>query len=208
MSTLVVLALLVLIVGAAFAFTADRLTIGGLVGFDPIDNYLVWGVAAAPLSSTVVSNEAVIQDAREQDSQHIEWQVVFASAGNARLYATPLNLDPGIPMQTVLEESVWGWIDQNGTPNPVGNLAPYNTVQSGSGVATVRCAFGLELTVLGAGGVVEPNSFGEAITLNLNWNGVLNPLIADAAGDILPQFEGEFVTSLFVQFASTVAPTP
>jgi len=83
-ATLIAL-LLVFVLGAAFAFTPGRLTIGGAVNLEPDDLYLQWRTASTSSTEGVRSALPVIQEARDRNRQHISWEVTFESPGTASL---------------------------------------------------------------------------------------------------------------------------
>jgi len=82
--TLTVL-LLMLVLGAAFAFTPGRLTIGGAVNFEPDDLYLQFRTASTSTTDGVRSAPPVINEARDRNRQHVEWEVTFETPGTASM---------------------------------------------------------------------------------------------------------------------------
>ena len=154
-ATLMVL-LLIFVLGAAFAFTPGRLTIGGAVNLEPDDLYVQWRTTSHTSTSGVRSELPVIEDANGRTNQHIRWEVTFENPGTASLSFQAQNLSQAFDAL-------------------IGNL----TVSPGAlDIAIVGADYGITLSgdyVDFNGAVVPMTGLSDVYTLNVHWDGRIPP---------------------------------
>jgi len=148
--------LLIFVMGAAFAFTPGRLTIGGAVNLEPDDLYVQWRTASTTSTAGVRSELPVIEDANGRTSQHIRWEVTFEEPGTATLNFQAQNLSPAFNAL-------------------IGNF----TVSPGAlDLAIVGADYGITLSgdFEDFNGTIVPMlGLSDTYTLNIHWNGLFPP---------------------------------
>ena len=135
LKALVVAFLLLFSLGAAFAFAPGQLSIGGAVSLDPEALYVQWRAVDISSTSGVVNNEFSINDARDRNFQHIEWDVTFETPGSATLvfdahnHSSNFNALIGVLTTSpgALEVNDFGLTFSGTYPEFAGTIIPMNT---------------------------------------------------------------------------------
>jgi len=184
-NTLVIVFVLAVGAGAAFAFAPGIIDVDGTVNI-AIPDYVVWtNVEAGPGFELIVpdgwefgaTHEAEIVDARERTNQRIEWTINFSEAGFADITATATNESALHP--AIITELSYGWDDDE-----------------------IAEDFGLTVDVITTSfvGLTLAPEASATVTMSIEWDGTI-PLDFEGSSD-----EYTFINTFYIEFDYELAP--